>query len=164
MSEHDWDAVIASDYGKGFLSPDILENVAFLCRQKKVPLFMDTKAVLGSWSAGVFCVKINAKEFAHQKASGVKWPHEMCENLIVTQGARGMMLFAPDGSEAYRTTPEEAHVADSVGCGDTVLAALVVRYLTNGGNLKTAMDYAARAATVAVSKPGVVAVGWEEVE
>ena len=63
LSKHDWDAVIASDYGKGFLSPDILENVAFLCRQKKVPLFMDTKAVLGSWSAGVFCVKINAKEF-----------------------------------------------------------------------------------------------------
>ena len=44
------------------------------------------------------------------------------------------------------------------------LAALVVRYLENGRDLKDAMDWANKVGAIAVSKRGVVAVKREEVK
>lgn len=157
-----YDVVIASDYGKGFLNVGNMKAIAETCEKYNVPLFLDTKAILDSWSQSVTVVKINAKEYAAQLAAGVKAPWLECKNLIVTQGAKGMVLMDEEGGEEYRTTPQTVGVVDQVGAGDTVLAALVVGYLETQ-DLARAMDFAEKAATIAVSKKGVVAVKREEV-
>ncbi len=155
------DAIVLSDYSKGFLTMDAMQSVSRFCATNLVPLFADTKATLGPWSKDITFVKINEVEFEANLKAGVK-PWEHCQNLIVTRGGEGMDIYNEDGQVAYHSYGIEAEVADVVGAGDTTLAALVVNYLKTG-DIKQAMDYANRAAAVAVSKRGVVAVKAEEV-
>lgn len=162
LDSEKWDAVVLSDYAKGFLTPDNMQAISLLCEQKGIPVWADTKAILGEWSKSITYVKINAKEYAAQSTAGVKEPWRQCKHLIVTQGSKGMVTYSRDGREAHRTTPNKAQVTDVVGAGDTTLAALIVGYL-EGLYLDDSMDFAAKAAAVAVSKVGVVAVKREEV-
>lgn len=163
-----WDACVISDYGKGFLRPSDIRPMLDLCSNREIPTFMDTKAILGSWSESATFVKINAvEETAHTKAGVTPWA--WCENLIVTRGGDGMDLYiGPDSllgdGILYHSQGVEAEVADQAGAGDSVLAALVIKYLENGGNIRTAMDWANRVGAIAVSRRGVVAVRREEVE
>ncbi len=171
MSGIDWlksimmcpNAIVLSDYAKGYLTLSNMERVAQFCAINSVPLFADTKSLLDKWSHGIDFVKINEVELATHLKEGRK-PWEECRNLIVTKGGDGMDLYDNDGSIAYHSPGVRAEVADSAGCGDSVLAGLVVKYLVNGNNIRTAMDYANRVGAVAVSKRGVVAVKREEVE
>lgn len=158
-----WDAVIMSDYAKGFLNPENMAGIARLCENRGISTWLDTKAILGSWSQPITVVKINAKEYAAQLAAGVKEPWLECKNLIVTQGAKGMVLFDEEGGDEYRTTPNPINLRDVVGCGDSALAGLVVGYLETQ-DLARAMDFAGKVSEVAASKMGVVAVKREEVE
>lgn len=157
------DAVVISDYGKHFLNIENMEMIARFCSENGVLCVADVKALLGEWSHCINIVKINDVEFAaHLKAGCQPWKE--CQRLIVTRSGDGMDLYGQDGSIIYHSPGIKAEVADSAGCGDSVCAALVVKYLENGGNIKTAMDYANKVGAVAVSKRGVVAVKREEVE
>lgn len=157
------DAVVLSDYGKGLLNSVNMFHIISTSMERNIPTFIDTKGLLGEWSEQATLIKINAKEYANQLAAGIKSPHFWCQNLIVTQGGDGMVWFNQEGGEAHRTTPNPVTVIDSVGCGDTTLAALVVGYLKNK-HLPSAMDFAAKASAIAASKAGVVAVKLEEVQ
>ncbi len=157
-------AIVISDYGKGLLSTKMMEGLAQIGRELDIPIFADTKAILGDWSKDITYIKINDKEYRAQLAARVSDPWTRCQNLIVTRGKAGSDLYARDGSIVYHSDAVSRGVFSVAGAGDTVLAALVTQYLSNGGNIKTAMDYANRAAAVAVSKRGVVSVTWQEVE
>lgn len=157
-------ACVISDYGKGLLSENVIEALTAIMHEVGATVWVDTKKVLGAWSRDIDYIKINRKEYNHQLANGVKDPWSYCRNLIVTRGKEGSVLYGQDGSEAYVSPPIMRRIFSLSGAGDTYLAALVSQYLINGGNVRTAMDYANRAAAVAVSKPGVVAVTRDEVE
>ncbi len=162
LDSQTWDAVIMSDYAKGYLNPDNMGAIALLCEKKGIPTWVDTKAILGEWSQPITVVKINMKEYAAQLTAGVKEPWLQCKNLIVTKGDKGMMLLDEDGGCEYLTKPNPINLRDVVGCGDTALAALVVGYIETQ-DLTKAMDFAGKASEVAASKTGVVAVKREEV-
>ncbi len=155
-----WDAVVVSDYNKGFLNEELLDSINRNCSKLLIPLFVDTKRQLGEWTKNAI-VKLNVYEAAFQQSS----PWAQCEHLIVTYGGEGMRLFGQDGIASYHSPAVgNIEVKDGAGCGDSVLAALVIRYLENGGDLKDAMDWANKVGAVAVSKRGVVAVKREEVK
>lgn len=158
------DAVVLSDYNKGFLTKQNMEWVTAWANSKHIPVFVDTKKILGTWSRDIDFVKINQKEFEEQH----KWvrPDKECRQLIVTKGAEGMELWTNHGFDGviHKVGGVSVDVADQVGCGDSVLAALVVRYLSNGNNILTAMQYANKVGAIAASHRGVVAVKWEDVE
>lgn len=163
-SREDYYAVVISDYGKGLISTQIIEALGEIAHELHIPIFCDTKHILGSWSREIDYVKINDKEYRAQISAGVTEPWKWCKNLIVTRGKHGSDLYSQTGEIVYHSDSHAGKVWSVSGCGDTVLSALVVKYLVNGGNIKTAIDYAMRAAAVAVSKPGVVAVTWQEIE
>lgn len=156
-----YDAVVISDYAKGFLSGECLERIGLSCEHNLCPLFVDTKSLLGAWSKSAI-VKINEAECLHQMKSNMQ-PWTLCERLIVTHGGEGMFLFGKDGTTEYHVPAVPIEVKDGAGCGDSVLAALVVRYLENGSDLKDAMVWAGKVGASAVSKRGVVAVKREEI-
>lgn len=156
------DAIAVSDYGKSFLDQDSMCYIAEWGKKNGVPIFCDTKALLGEWSRSITFVKINAVEFNAQLKAGIK-PWEECENLITTRGGDGIDLYNQNGEIIYHVDAHGGDVVDGAGAGDSVLAALTVSYLENGGNIKTAMEFAMKVAAVAVSKRGVVAVKREEV-
>lgn len=155
-------AIVLSDYAKGYLTRDNMERVARFCATNRLPVFADTKAILGSWSNLITFVKINALEFNNQIKAGVQ-PWRECQHLIVTRGGSGIDLYAQDGSIEHHVDAVGGEVVDLAGAGDSTLAALTVGYLETG-DIKQAMSFAARAAGIAVSKRGVVAVKREEVK
>jgi len=156
------DAVVISEYNKGFLTPGKMHMIAQFCWANKIPLFADSKNLLSDWSRKITFVKINEVEFRAHLDKGLS-PWMECQNLISTRGSSGMDLYAQDGSISYHSPGVKVAVSDVAGAGDACIAALVVKYLENGGNIKTAMDYANKVGAVAVSKRGVVAVKREEV-
>lgn len=159
------DAVVLSDYAKGFLNASNMEVILTSCFEKGIPTFVDTKLRLGGWSEDAFVIKINAKEYAAQLTAGVIAPHAWCQNLIETRGRAGMVLYESAGPEpkvAYTAVTKDTGVRDVVGCGDSVLAGLVVGYLETK-DLKRAMDFATKVGTYAASQPGVTVVKREDV-
>jgi D-beta-D-heptose 7-phosphate kinase/D-beta-D-heptose 1-phosphate adenosyltransferase len=155
-------AIVLSDYAKGYLTRDNMERVARFCATNRLPVFADTKALLGSWSNLITFVKINALEFDNQIKAGIS-PWKECQHLIVTRGGAGIDLYAQDGSIAHHVDAVGGEVVDLAGAGDSTLAALTVGYMETG-DIKQAMSFAARVAGIAVSKRGVVAVKREEVK
>ena len=155
------DAFLISDYAKGAVTEELIASVGEYCREGLIPWFLDTKRILGPWAKGAI-LKINRLELETNLSAGVR-PWEHVSACIVTNGALGMDLYGPSGEISHHVQGPVVEVRDGAGCGDTVLAALVVAYLENGFDLKGAMAWADKAGRVAVSKRGVVAVRREEV-
>lgn len=162
LYEGQYSAVILSDYDKGWLNPYNMQDISNICFARNIPTFCDTKSVLGEWSKNISFIKINQKEFNFQINSGVVNPWNMCKNLIVTKGSHGMVMYNSVGQETYYTKPNDVQVFDVSGAGDSVLAALVVRWLETN-DIYSSMDWANKVASIAVSKKGVVSVRREEV-
>lgn len=155
-------AVVVSDYCKGFLDLGSLMLIGEICAMNNIPWFVDTKRIIGPWAKGCI-LKINQQELEANIAAGVRpWEHVMA--CIVTNGAQGMDLYGSDGQVTYHVQGPVVEVRDGAGCGDSVLAALAIRYLEKNGNIRDAMEWADKVGRVAVSKRGVVAVKREEVQ
>jgi D-beta-D-heptose 7-phosphate kinase/D-beta-D-heptose 1-phosphate adenosyltransferase len=141
-----YDAVVISDYGKGTVSYELIEELIAL----SIPIFIDTKKtdlerMQGAW------VKINELEYSKIKTE--------CTGLIVTLGSKGATVPHHDLSFAAPIV----EVSDVCGAGDTFLAALVSKYLTYK-DIAPAIQYAIRAASITVQHLGVYAPTLEELE
>ena len=148
----EYDAVIISDYNKGFLSYEHIENII---RTVKCPVFIDTKKQdLSRFSAPHVYVKINELEYKNR--------FSIPQNLIVTIGDRGATIYRLGCEEVtYSTTQVE--VVDVCGCGDTFLAAFAYKYLFTH-KINDAIIYANVAAGVTVQHRGNYAPTLEEIE
>lgn len=140
---NDYDAVIVSDYDKGFLSLDDLKLIS-----ESHPLtFIDTKKPLGVEMSGFTFIKINEVEWENCKGQ----TYEMwSDKLIVTMSERGAMY---DGI-TYPVN-NDIEVRDLSGAGDTFMAALVISYLKTN-SIEVSIQYANDCATKVVQKRGVV--------
>jgi len=141
-----YDAVVISDYNKGTVSYELVEQLIKQAAPGKV--FIDTKKTdldrfQGAW------VKINELEFTQIKSE--------CSGLIVTLGSKGAVCWG----EHYPAPSVE--VTDVCGAGDTFLAALTFRYLQSL-SIEQAIEFAIKASTVTVQHVGVYAPTIEEIE
>ena len=110
---YNYDAIIVSDYNKGFLSYMSILN---LIKGSECPVFIDTKKPdLNMFNMPDTYVKINEMEFNNSSSKH--------DNLIVTLGSRGAMY----NGKVYPT--EKVEVMEVCGCGDTFIAALVTQFL-----------------------------------
>ena len=146
-----YDAIIISDYNKGFLTYEHIENIIKLA---KCPVFIDTKKQdLSRFSADNVYVKINELEYNNR--------FSIPKNLIVTLGERGSMLKQLGNEDkTYKTMQVE--VSDVCGAGDTFLAALTYQYLLTK-NIKIAIMFANTAASITVQHRGNYAPHFDEI-
>lgn len=140
-----YDAIVISDYNKGTISYDIIEEAI----ATRIPVFIDTKKtdldrMQGAW------VKINELEYSKIKSE--------CSGLIVTRGANGAEAIHHE----YSSKAPRVEVVDVTGAGDTFLAALAYNFL-NTKDIKRAMDFANRAAAITVQHVGCYAPTMEEI-
>lgn len=141
----DYDAIVISDYNKGFLS---YENIEEIIESFHGPIFIDTKKTdLVRFESAI--VKIN--ELEHEKATS------FCSSLIVTHGGKNVTY----GEDSY--SPPKVDVHDVCGAGDTFLAALAFEYLRKN-DMERAIHFAMAAASITVQKIGVYAPTLEEIE
>ncbi len=151
QQEDHYDAIIISDYCKGFLEE---EDIQHICENNK-NVFIDTKKKLGEWVKDADFIKINELEY--------KKNHELLsddgfkEKLIVTLGSKGCRYNERDFSV------EEVPVKDVSGAGDTFIAGLVRGYLDTN-SIYEAIKFAQECTTKVVQKHGVATVNLEELE
>tara|TARA_R110000744_G_scaffold33041_1_gene77024 strand:- start:1046 stop:1783 length:738 start_codon:yes stop_codon:yes gene_type:complete len=138
-----YDAIIVSDYCKGFLNENDIEYIS-----KNHPLtFLDTKKQLGDWCNNISFIKIN--EFEHKKNFELLPNYPMLlDKLIVTKGKKG----CEHKNITYKVPL--VSVKDVSGAGDTFLCGLVKKYVETK-NIKESLIFANNCATAVVQKSGV---------
>jgi D-beta-D-heptose 7-phosphate kinase/D-beta-D-heptose 1-phosphate adenosyltransferase len=143
-----YDAIVISDYNKGTVSYELIEELA---KEVDVPIFVDTKKTDLARLLGCY-VKINALE----KSRATSLPK--IDHLIVTQGHHG----ATWNGWGY---PAEllGDVTDVCGAGDTFLAALAYQFLVTN-SMPDAVKFANKAAAITVQHVGVYAPRLEEIK
>jgi D-beta-D-heptose 7-phosphate kinase/D-beta-D-heptose 1-phosphate adenosyltransferase len=148
IDEVDWDwpdAIIVSDYNKGFLT---LQNILQISKRHKLT-FLDTKKPLNiDYMSGYSFIKINEGEWENSKEKGNSL-HEWQHKLIVTLSENGAMFmginFPPSDSQS---------VKDISGAGDTFLAALVYKYVETK-DISQSITFANKCAGEVVKRKGV---------
>jgi bifunctional ADP-heptose synthase (sugar kinase/adenylyltransferase) len=141
-----YDAVIISDYNKGFLRYEDIEKII---GSVKCPIFIDTKKTqLADINAGHVYFKINELEAKNARSTP--------SNLIVTLGDRG----ASYNGVVFPTKSVE--VMDVCGCGDTFLAALTAQFLFTK-DIEKAILFANVAAGITVQHRGNYAPTYDEI-
>jgi rfaE bifunctional protein kinase chain/domain len=160
--------IIIEDYNKGVVSKELIGGISRFAANRGVPTFVDPKHHNFFEFKGVTCFKPNRKEA--QEALGFTLKTEadflragaellrrlQCENVLITLGERGMMLFEQSG--AVDSVPTRArHVADVSGAGDTAIATLAAMY-AGGATIRQAAGLANISAGLVCEEPGIVTI------
>lgn len=143
-----YDAIVISDYNKGFL---IYEDIEYIITKSAGPVFIDTKKTDLARFKGAY-VKINEAEYKARTSTN--------DHLIVTMGDRGVKYIA--GPDELIVNTKSVPVVDVCGCGDTFLSALVYQFLRTADIVKS-LSFANRAAGITVRKQGNYAPTLEEI-
>lgn len=141
-----FDAVVISDYNKGFISYEHIQDVI---EKFDGPVFIDTKKKDLARIKGAI-IKINQVEFNQLTSRPTH------SELIVTQGGDGVLWK----DTIYPANKVE--VSDVCGAGDTFLAALAIQYLFTNSAEK-AIIFANVAAGITVQHRGNYAPSYDEI-
>ena len=139
------DAIIISDYDKGFLLED---DIKFIC-ENNTNVFVDTKKRLGKWIVDCDYLKINDLEYEQNK-DFFETPgnHHILKKTIITKGRNGCEFQG----KIYST--DDVPVKDISGAGDTFLAGLTKEYVKTK-NIFSAISFAQDCTKIVVQKHGV---------
>ena len=140
-----YDALIISDYCKGFLTEEDIDEIS----KNNFNVFLDTKKILGDWCKCVNYIKINHTEYNRTK-------HTIDQLDIINQ----MIITKSDEGCEYQgvTFPvEKVNIKDVSGAGDTFISGLVCEYVKTKDIMK-AILFAQYCATKVVQKKGVCTI------
>lgn len=168
------DAVLVSDYGKGVVTDSLLRTVIDCAHHHDIVVAVDPKGLDYAKYAGATLITPNCKEAS--LAAGIEIVDEATlsvaakkilstakvENLLITMGKDGMVLFQPQAhTPQIRIRSEARQVFDVSGAGDTVIAVLGLA-LASGASLEESARLANVAAGIVVAKVGTAAVTYDE--
>ena len=137
-----FDAIIVSDYNKGFL---LEEDIKFICDNND-NVFVDTKKIISDWVINSKFIKINHVEYKNTELTLDKMNLE--DKLIITLSNKGCQY------KDKIFTVEDVSVKDVSGAGDTFLSGLVVEY-SRTKEIEKSIQFAQKCATIVVQKKGV---------
>lgn len=143
LPKEDFDAIVISDYDKGFITKERLFQIVFTSR---CPVFVDSKKT--DLPESNCYIKINEDESKRLKSKN--------DNLIITKGSNGAEF------DGVHYPGSKVNVFDVVGAGDTFLSALVYFYLKYG-RIEEAIPYANKAASIAVQNFGTYVLTEQDV-
>ena len=143
-----YDAIIISDYCKGFLSEDHIWEIS----NHNKNVFLDTKKILGEWCTSCDFIKINHVEY-NKTYHTIDKLHvfDIFEKLIITHSDKGCEYLS-------KMFPVEKVVCkDLSGAGDTFVSALACEY-ARSKSIEEAIKFAQECATIVVQKKGVCTI------
>lgn len=164
----DIDAVIVSDYGKGYLAADVLQYLLTRAAALKIPVFVDPKGRDFSRYKGAYAITPNAREA--QEATGISTAtHEGlkaaaealykvtgCPLVAITLGPEGLAVYR-ENSELFVIPTSAQEVFDVTGAGDTLVAWLTLS-IVSGLKPRDAAYLANMAAGISVARIGPATV------
>ena len=166
------DAVIIEDYGKGVITPALLEKVVPLAKKHGKIISVDPKEEHFKYYKGISVITPNnheaskavgfpIKDEASLKKAGNTLLNKLrCRIALITLGENGMAVF--QRSKPMKRIPTAAQeVFDVSGAGDTVIASYTLA-LASGADPILAAHIANFAAGIVVGKVGIAVVTPEE--
>ena len=144
-AEEKWDAIVVSDYGKGFLNRS---NISIICKSHPC-VFVDTKKQIDLDMKEVKFIKINEPEWNATK-DNIN-PNDWKEQIIVTLGSQGCMY----NGNVYPV--DTVDVLDLSGAGDTFMCGLVMKYVETY-DIEKSLYFANECAKRVVQKKGVATI------
>lgn len=143
-----YDAVIISDYDKGFLS---YNDIKYICENHEL-VVIDTKKIIDESFQDCKFIKINEFEYKNNKIVNNLLDFEFKDKIIVTLGSKGCRY-------KDKTYPvERVEIKDMVGAGDTFISSFTYKYiLTN--NVSDSLRFANECSTIVVQHKGITIVG-----
>lgn len=173
------DAIILEDYGKGFMTEQLMQLVAKIATEHKLIVTVDPSPRNPLPWAGVSLVKPNRLEaFAAAGLEDHLLPEAPLENkellevgrvllakwnvasILVTLGEQGMMLFER-GQPPHHIPTRAREVFDVSGAGDTAIALLTLA-LATGHSLREAAEISNHASGIVVGKLGTATLTPDE--
>ncbi len=163
--------IILEDYNKGVITPFLIQSVIDFALKRSIPVFVDPKFANFFAYQSVTLFKPNKKETQDalgfslstdndvRKAGAMMLERLDCENVLITLGARGMMLFERSGA-VHSVSTQARHIADVSGAGDTTIATLATMAAA-GASIVEASALANAAAGAVCEEPGIVAISPE---
>ncbi len=159
--EHD--AVIISDYKKGVVSSELVQEVVKASRPENKFIAVDPKTGHFHCYKGVSLITPNLVEAS--LGSGIEIKDEKsllkagkillkklpCRAVLITRGEEGMSLF--ERGKVVHIPTVARHVYDVTGAGDTVVAAFTLAY-ASGATMQVAALIANHAAGIVVGEVG----------
>ncbi len=183
-----FNAIILSDYGKGIITPELVNFVCKLALAKKKIITVDPKVEHFNYYRAVTSITPNLKEtenairnikITSQSAHHLGIHRDRLEtdedihlageellkylnleSLLITLGERGMRLFERNKKPVHIKTKAK-EVFDVTGAGDTVIAVFTLA-LSSGATHEEAAHIANSAAGIVVGKMGAATVSQEE--
>lgn len=171
-----YDVVVVSDYGKGLVTPALLDDIRRLGAREDRPqgphILVDPKPQHKACYHGAFLLTPNAKETSESVGMPVSGRNEVlaagrrlreelhAEHVLTTLGADGMALFSAEGP-VWHVPTMARQVFDVTGAGDTVIATVALA-LAVGFPLLDACVLANYAAGIVVGKVGAATASLPE--
>ena len=134
-----FDAIVISDYAKGFMTKELVNDL----KKLNIPIFVDTKPQNIDWYKDCFLIKVNRKEFIDIARSynynNVTRLFNTLESavcdiagklntlFVITVGQHG--IYYGDNRNFSEVIGIDVNCVDVTGAGDVVLAAIVFKYL-----------------------------------
>lgn len=138
-----YDAIILSDYNKGFLSIKDIEMISSINQN----VFLDTKKILGDWCKNIKFIKVNQEEY-DRSLNYIQSNPEIKDKLLITKGSQGVQYK----NDIFPV--KKVLVRGVSGAGDSWMAGFCISYLKEKDLIK-AIKYANKVATITVQKNGV---------
>ena len=168
------DGILVSDYGKGLITRELMTDLIGWAKASAKPVIVDPKGLDFTKYTGASLITPNLQEAS--LAAGIDIVDEASlfaagtriletagiDNLLITCGPEGMVLFEP-GRDPYRIHTEARQVFDVSGAGDTVLAVLGL-CISGGASLAEGAALANTAAGIVVGKVGTATVSGAELK
>lgn len=139
-----YSAVVISDYHKNFMTETFINEVATYASYKGIPVFLDTKRLLGWFAKNVSFIKINENEYQKTKDYLTK---EIEDKLIITSGKKGASFQGKD------FPVQLVEIKEVSGAGDAFISGLVVEYIKTQ-DVERSIIFANEVATHKVQKKG----------
>lgn len=171
-----YEVILLSDYGKGFLYQEIIEDIYAIAEQKhcrKPKIYIDPKPQNKTFYQNSYLLTPNHKESEELAGISMRTNDEIkkaaekilgdlnAENVLITLGAEGMAYFNRNLPKAYHIKSSAKQVYDVTGAGDTVIAVMAVSE-SIGLSKEQACNIATLAAGIVVEKVGSATVTQEE--
>jgi D-beta-D-heptose 7-phosphate kinase/D-beta-D-heptose 1-phosphate adenosyltransferase len=168
------DTVVISDYAKGIISEELVEEVINIAKRKGKPVAVDPKVSHFDYYKYATIVTPNNDEAS--QASGVDIESDSSllragevllnklgsDAVLITRGEHGMSLFENNGSITHIPTVAK-EVYDVSGAGDTVIGTVALAMASNA-SFKEAAVISNFAAGIVVGKVGTATVAPKELK
>ena len=147
---HYVDAIVISDYNKGFLSNRDCQEICSYAKSLNIPIFVDSKKKQLDCFHNCW-LKINEKEHLTSKALPAD------SHILITLGPRGAKYM----NKIYPT--DSVEVFDVCGAGDVFLSAFISYHL-NSRNTAESIQYANKCASLSVTKFGTYVITSDDIK